>query len=349
MSFLFWLRNWTRSQACEHRRTYAAPCRRPSISPRLEALEDRRLPSTYYAATVTDLIADINAANNAGGANTILLTAATTSPYQFTATNNSRQGNTVLPVIAKGDNLTIRTSNGAVDPGYGDTLDAAQFGRLFVVAAGGSLTLQNVTLQGGFVYGSGTARGGAVYNLGTLDLNHALITGNEADGNISFNPKKSFDAAGGGIWSNGSLTVENRTVVESNTARGEGTANGYGGGICIAGGTATLADSTLDHNWAVGGYNPNTGQYSSQAEGFGGGLYVGAGTATLTNDDIEYNWAGSFIDGTQVGIDAPGYGGGIFIVTGSAKTSLDSYTVAHTVNNNDGNGVTSTTANIGLG
>ena len=45
----------------------------------------RTLPSTYYAATAADLIADIKAANTAGGANTIVLTAPTTNPYVLTA------------------------------------------------------------------------------------------------------------------------------------------------------------------------------------------------------------------------------------------------------------------------
>src|SRR5579875_1002994 len=44
----------------------------------LEKLEDRTLPSNYTAASVSDLIADINAANAAGGSNTIVLAANTT-------------------------------------------------------------------------------------------------------------------------------------------------------------------------------------------------------------------------------------------------------------------------------
>jgi hypothetical protein len=51
----------------------------------LEPLEDRTLPSTFYAATVSDLIADINAANTNGKSNTIILTAPTSSPYVLSA------------------------------------------------------------------------------------------------------------------------------------------------------------------------------------------------------------------------------------------------------------------------
>jgi hypothetical protein len=55
------------------RRFQPAHRRRPRLS--LERLEDRALPSNYTAGSVADLIADINAANTAGGSNTITLTA----------------------------------------------------------------------------------------------------------------------------------------------------------------------------------------------------------------------------------------------------------------------------------
>src|ERR1700733_12477579 len=44
----------------------------------LEYLEDRALPSAYTAASVSDLIADLNAANLKGGTNQIVLAAHTT-------------------------------------------------------------------------------------------------------------------------------------------------------------------------------------------------------------------------------------------------------------------------------
>ena len=70
-----WL-GWSRSG----RRTSATSTPRSTLRLRLEELEDRALPSNFFAATVLQLIHDINAANNAGGTNTITLTAPTTSP-----------------------------------------------------------------------------------------------------------------------------------------------------------------------------------------------------------------------------------------------------------------------------
>src|SRR5262245_39508159 len=94
-----------RQLACTRRmsrRRRHARCWQP-----LQALECRQLLTAYTAATAAELIKDINAANKAGGTNTITLTAAAGSPYVFSAVNNTTDGANVLPVIKKGDHLTI--------------------------------------------------------------------------------------------------------------------------------------------------------------------------------------------------------------------------------------------------
>src|SRR5262249_52566526 len=73
----------------------AARRRSPLI---LERLEDRTVLSNFNAATASDLIADINAANAAGGTNTITLTAKTT--FDLKTVSNTTDGPTGLPVIA---------------------------------------------------------------------------------------------------------------------------------------------------------------------------------------------------------------------------------------------------------
>jgi hypothetical protein len=52
---------------CSRAGAHAFPRQRPTFRPRLEALEDRTLLSNYTASSVSDLIADIKAANSAGG------------------------------------------------------------------------------------------------------------------------------------------------------------------------------------------------------------------------------------------------------------------------------------------
>src|SRR5262249_28263701 len=137
--------------------------------------------SNYTAGSVTDLIADINAANQAGGSHTITLAAGTV--FALTAVNNSTDGATGLPVIAAHYNPTIL--------GNGDLIERATASgtpafRLFDVAGGASLTLANLTLENGLAQGSGVAaEGGALLNQGTLTLNGVSVSGNTVQGDPS--------------------------------------------------------------------------------------------------------------------------------------------------------------------
>src|SRR5262249_32434304 len=212
-------------------RARPAPRRhRPRLT--LEYLEDRSLLSIFNAATVSDLIADINAANLASGSNTIILTAPTSSPYVLTAVNNTTDGATGLPVVNNRNHLTI--------VGNGDTIERSSDAgtpsfRLFDVARTGSLTLQNVTLRNGLAFGSGKAAdGGAIYNQGTLALNAVAMQNNTAFGSDgqsahtkNSNGKDGEDAAGGGIWSNGSLTLQGGTTLQGNKAIGGAGGSAY--------------------------------------------------------------------------------------------------------------------------
>src|SRR5262245_43161183 len=150
-----WLKNLYRRFRSRLTRTHAT--RRCRVRLILEGLEDRTVPASFTAASVPDLVADINAANLSGGPNTITL-----APHaKFTLT-----GRTIwddgLPVIAAGDDLTVL--------GNGDVIERSPsvvaWFRLFEVAAGASLTLSDLTLQGGYV----EQQGGAIYNQGTLTL-----------------------------------------------------------------------------------------------------------------------------------------------------------------------------------
>jgi hypothetical protein len=294
-----WLGN--RSQA----RRVKSPGR--PVRLRVEALEDRTLPSSYTAATVSDLIADINAANTAGGSNTIALTAGTT--FALTAVNNTTDGATGLPQIAANDNLiilgngaTIARSTAAETPAF----------RLFDVAGTASLSLSNLTLQGGLALGPAGAAGGAIYNQGVLDLNGVIVQGNSAQGSAFGQP-----AEGGGIYSTGALTLEGNSIVRNNQAlggngmagatyyrQGYGTGqpggNGgdsLGGGVYVGGGTAAVNAGSLSGNAAQGGsggaggsgYWPGAG--GQGGNGLGGGLYVGAGTVLISGVSLSGNTA----------------------------------------------------------
>jgi hypothetical protein len=322
----------------------------------------RALPSTFYAATAADLIADIRAASKHGGANTIVLTAPTTSPYVLTAVDNTRDGATGLPVIKSGDSLTI--------VGNGDTIERASGApsfRLFDVASTGSLTLQNLTLHNGLAFGSGvSAEGGAIYNAGTLTLIGATVQSNTAqgsDGAIVLNKKTiqvqpGADAAGGGIWSSGSVTLQGGTTIQGNLAFGGkggtitvgaatgGTGGGgLGGGLYEAGGSVTITSATLTGNTALGGaggdcYVSYPAASGNGGIGAGGGLYVANGTLNmgdplgLSSVTVQsnlaqggtggYDWNGyySFSYSFPSGKGGTGAGGGIAIASGTATLTF---------------------------
>ncbi len=187
-------------------------------------------------ASAADLIAAINAANQAGGSNTITLQPGVT--ITLTAVNNTSDGATGLPVIAANDNLTILGNGAAI---VRSTAAGTPAFRLFDVAAGGLLTLQNLTLQGGLALGKGpAAQGGAILNRGTLDLNGVTATDNTAQGQAGSSSSAGPSAAGGALWSSGQLTLEGGSTLQSNLAvggssRGTG-GDGSGGGLYIAGG-----------------------------------------------------------------------------------------------------------------
>jgi hypothetical protein len=345
------LRNLWRSASAKTR-LHAMPPRSRRLT--LEQLEDRLTPSNYTAANVSQLIADINAANKAGGANTITLTAPTNSPYTLAAVDNTTDGATGLPVIAAKDNLTIL--------GNGDTIERSSASgtpafRLFDVTSGASLTLQNMTLQGGLANGAGVlADGGAIYNQGTLDLSGVTVQNNSAIGaNGQGNGSVPSAAFGGGIYSNGSLTLEGGTILQSNLVCGgvgsySSGANGFGGGLYVGGGTATLTDVTLSANAASGGVGgityipPGTtalGTLLPGGNGYGGGLAISGGTVILNNDTLINNTAqggrGGWGKFGGLGLGGNGFGGGLY-AAGGTITLLDDTVSGNTAKGGAGGG-----------
>jgi hypothetical protein len=277
------------------RRRYRGPSApRRRFLPGVDLMEDRLVPTNYSAANVSALIADISASNAAGGANTISLTAPTTSPYQFTSANNATNGYNFLPVIAVNDNLTII--------GNGDTLEPAPRGgefRFFDVTAGASLTLENLTLEGDGRSFNG--EGGAIYDQGVLTLSDVTVQRFELEPLVG-------SAMGGAIWSSGSLTLENGTLLEDNTVTGEnGGYDGFGGAVYIGGGSAKISNTTFTGNVATGGLGALP---VDDGSGLGGAIYVTAAeavmitTSTLENNEanVAFNEAGN------------SYGGGLYVV-----------------------------------
>src|SRR3954453_482197 len=170
----------------------------------IERLESRTLFASYAASTVSELISRINTANNSSQADTITLAAGAT--FSLTAADNAANGPTGLPVIsALGGGLTIIGNGATIEP------DVNSYGfRLFDVAARASLTLSNITLQGGVAYGvSNESHGGAIHNQGALTLEGVPIQNNSTSGPSAYYTwgnqlVAAAPAMGGGVYSSGS-------------------------------------------------------------------------------------------------------------------------------------------------
>jgi hypothetical protein len=333
------------------------PSGRGRLRPRLEQFEDRTLLSSYSAATVSDLIADIKAANKKGGTNTITLVANTT--FDLTEVENSTDGPTGLPVIASNDNLTINGQGGDII--QRDTASGTPAFRLFDVANGATLRLNNLTVQNGLSFGdppSGpyAGYGGAIFNQGSLVLSGATVQNNMAQGANGANGTKHHGvdqpgspAYGGGIFSAGTaLTLENGTVIQNNEALGGngGTtpggpgANGgeaAGGGVFVSSGTVTFTSTTLASNLAQSGSGGTGRSGGSAGYGYGGGLAISGGTVNLTSVMVNSN----HVD-IGKGIPTNAVGGGIYIGSGTvtlSKDTVQSNTAAFASGGGSGGGI----------
>ena len=152
-------------------------------------------------------------------------------------------------------NLTIKRADGVASA----VLDANKMSRIFKVASGKTLTLENLTLTGGKATGTGDAgSGGAIYakDASTVNITNCIITGNEADTN------------GGGLNVEGTPTTITNCIFTGNTAKN-------GGGIYIIqaskGPVVTISGGT------IGGTGPNEANKATgtDSDGNGGGIYVG--------------------------------------------------------------------------
>jgi predicted outer membrane repeat protein len=261
----------------------------------VEPLEDRAVPASFTAATVPELIAGITAANQSPEADTITLSPGKT----FTLTQPWTE-DAGLPVIAPGaGNLTIIGNGDVIER---STWKNTWFFRLFYVQAGASLTLQDLTVQGG-----SAAYGGAIFNGGALTM-------------IDVTVQKNVATSGGGIYSDGSLTLQD-CLIQNNQALGR---DGYDG---------FKFRPVFDKHGSWLYVSPSAGGW-----GLGGGLYIAGGTAELLGTTVRHNSARGGLGGKGGGSGLPnapdgfGQGGGIYIES-DAAVILDAFTAAHVTEN----------------
>jgi uncharacterized protein (TIGR03118 family) len=235
------------------------------------------------ASTVSQLISDINYANQVGGTVTINLQPNTTFDLnQINNTSYSYYNANALPIVGgtKAVDLTILGNGDTIEWAGGSTYSNVEV-RLLDVAQSASLTLDDVKLQNG-----SAIEGGAIYNRGTLNvIDQSTLSGNVAsDGGGIYNLGGTVAISdsilsgnsaflGGAIYNDGgAVTVSNSSTLSGNHAElipvgYGGGPSGFGGGVYNSGGTMAISQSTLSDN----------------AASDGGGIYVAAGTLTVEN------------------------------------------------------------------
>ncbi|MFO0968310.1 MAG: right-handed parallel beta-helix repeat-containing protein [Gemmataceae bacterium] len=295
MRFFSWLRAKIGSR---QRRAQAGP--KPRVRLWLEALEDRRVPSTLPVTSAVDDASQHGslryALAHAHDGDTILLTGAV-AKTGITLT----QGELILTqqnltIVGAGDDRPAKISGG-------------QQARVFEVAPGASVTLRNLTITDG----AGTTgdpadphegRGGGI----VVDENAVLtITGCTVSHN-------STELLGGGIADYGTLTVRDCTLSDNHVMVR------YGGAIAVFSGapfstpfsaTMTITGSTVSDNTAHENGAGITGVASTvtlnncRVIGNSTDLYDGAGlnnhggTMTVNHSIVAGNTAGNFGGGIQ--------------------------------------------------
>lgn len=234
------------------------------------------------------LIQAINDAN--ANAEPDVINLAPSGIYTLTAVDNMTDGANGLPSITSeitinGNGSIIRRSAGFV-PEF----------RIFHVAAGGNLTLNDVSLRNGRALEGGSAAekgGGAIFNAGTTTvIGSSLLQNHGGQGEFStFSGGSGGD--GGAIYNAGTMTVDRSTVSENMTGPGGfgdqfGGSGGNGGGIYNIGVLLLTHSTVLDNTAGEGGGS----LMFPGSDGTGGGIYNSSGgDMTMIASTISQNGA----------------------------------------------------------
>ena len=151
------------------------------------------------------------------------------------------------------------------------TIIQRDYGRVFNIASGTTVTLENLTLSRGNTPGNG----GGIFNAGTLTMKGCTVT--ESTTAIP------GPGSGGGIWNEGTLTMENCVVM--------GNACAFNGGGVASKGGLTLTNCSFSRNRIV--------TSAEDGSGYGGGVYVAADDSTkpLTATNCTFSGNQAPLDG----------------------------------------------------
>jgi hypothetical protein len=304
-------------------------------------------PPPNVPCSSSALVAAIQHANTVGSATLLLAPGC-----NYVLTTAASDGDGLPPVTG---NLTISGSQGTTI----SRSSAAAF-RIIHVAAGGSLTLADVTLTNG----NTNNFGGGILDLGTLALRNVKVTGSTAafGGGLYIAPSghatvsssefagNTGIALGGGISADGTVALRNVRLTGNTASKGGGLDLGVTAQAVVS--FTDLAGNSADPQ--SGGAINSAGQLSvdhstltgNTATLNGGGLRTeGAGTSRVSRTLVIHNRAGgvgggisnegtTVLTGDRVVFNRAADGGGIAMENASGSVSLRFTLVAFNSPNN---------------
>src|SRR5262245_61073126 len=302
--------------------------RRWDFTPRLAALEDRTVPSTFLVENLADsgdgsLLQAVLDANDLPGADEVRFA-------------DGLQGTIDLAGVP----LSI-TDHLTIDGPGAERVAVSGSGqsRVFEIGAGVTAVLDGLAITHGHA-----EDGGGIYNAGNLTVTHCTLSANQALGD------EGHDARGGGIFNaEGALLTVTQSLFTDNRAIGGDSGpgvhggEGAGGGIYNLDATLTISNSTFTENHSVGGNGgsgagggiANGGALAS--EGIGGPAHLSVSYSTLSG-----NQATGGIGGVFVTEDSDGHGGAVF------NRGWTTFVLSHsTVSDNAATGGAGATGRVG--
>lgn len=242
-------------------------------------------------------------------------------------------------VIQNGKAADDGTSGASTNPTAQNT---TRFGGA-ILNNGGSVALENVTIQSCQVLGKGDtvindhttldAMGGGIGSLGTgsVTITDSTLSGNAAIGGNggNFNNGNASNARGGSVYcESGTLNISGSRIENSAATGGNGGSvdpdfhdNGgagglaQGGGVWVGGGTVTINNTTFENTVAAGGVSGVGGNGSNPGGAADGGGLYSLGNVTVTNSTFHLAQAtggngGNAFGATCLGAHQAGDGGG---------------------------------------
>jgi hypothetical protein len=239
--------------------------------------------STAYAreffcqsGDVTCLVNAIKKANTTQRPDTIKLEAGVYTLRTVAETNDDGPNGlpsikTEITIVGNGPNSTIIER----DPTFGRPFDPGALGpqfRILYVTEAGNLTLDNLAIRGGVLFGSANDSGPGIFNRGATNITDSIIAQNIG-----------IFGSGGGIFNvGGTLTVADSVISNNDVVEG------FGGGITNFGGTSTIKTSTIRNNRADdnGGGVFNSGNMTIANSSIIGNLTIGGGGGIRNNGTL---------------------------------------------------------------